>query len=243
MQHEPKMRKLIDGAAKFGLGLTPGQVEQLQVYYEELVSWNQRINLTAITDYEQVQIKHFLDSLSVALVVEMAGGRSKFRLLDVGSGAGLPGIPLKIVFPEVKLMLLDSTAKKTAFLGYLIDRLELDEVEVLTGRAEHIAHRGDYRQRFNLVVSRAVGRLATIAELTLPFCQIGGIFVALKKGHIDGEIIEALRPINILGGKLREVKKVELEELEGRRLVIVDKVSSTPQLYPRRPGVPQRRPL
>jgi 16S rRNA (guanine527-N7)-methyltransferase len=239
------MEKLSDGAKKLGLSFTPKQAEQFQVYYEELVSWNKRVNLTAITDYEQVQIKHFLDSLTVTLALEGVkwAPRAEFHLLDVGAGGGLPGIPLKIIFPKVKLVLLDSVAKKTTFLHYLVGRLELSEVEILTGRAENIAHQKNFREQFDLVVSRAVGKLPTTTELSLPFCQIDGCFVASKKGRIEQEINQALNSITILGGKLREVKKVELEQLEQRCLVIVDKVSPTPQLYPRRPGVPQHHPL
>jgi len=234
------MERLIAGAQRLGLLLTPEQVESFEVYYEELIRWNRKVNLTAIVDYEQVQLKHFLDSLTLAL----AFNDMPPLLLDVGTGAGMPGVPLKILFPSIQLTLLESVAKKTSFLDHLVARLGLEGVGVLTGRAEHLAHDGRYRQRFDLVLSRGVAKLATLAELALPFCTIGGAFVAQKKGEIEGEIEAAARAIDILGGRLREVKRVGLEELgEERTLVIIDKLTPTPQRYPRRAGIPQKRPL
>jgi len=238
------LETLLYGAKQLGLSLIPKQTQQFQLYYEELIEWDKRVNLTAITDYEEVQLKHFLDSLTLVPALEdKAWSKGDFLLLDVGTGAGVPGVPLKIFLPKVRLVLLESVAKKTAFLQYLTERLGLDHVEVLTGRAEEIAHQSDYREKFDLVVSRAVGKLSTIAELTLPFCREGGLFIAPKKGQIEEELSQATKAIDILGGKLREVKKVELELLEQRFLVIVEKVSPTPQRYPRRAGVPARRPL
>lgn len=155
----------------------------------------------------------------------------------------MPGIPLKILLPKVRLVLLDSVAKKTAFLKYLVGCLSLDQVEVLTGRAEDVAHQENYRERFDMVVSRAVTKLSTTAELTLPFCREGGLFIAQKKGQIDEELSQATKAIDILGGQLREIKKVDLPQLEPRFLVIVEKVSPTPQRYPRRAGMPAKRPL
>jgi len=160
------------------------------------------------------------------------------------AGIGLPGIPLKILFPNIRLTLLDSVARKTSFLAHLVARLGLEGVEVLTGRAEHLAHDGRYRERFDLVLSRGVAKLATLAELALPFCTMGGTFIAQKKGEIEGEIKAAARAIDILGGRLKGVKWVGMEELgEERALVIIDKLNPTPQHYPRRAGVPQKRPL
>jgi 16S rRNA (guanine527-N7)-methyltransferase len=239
------VERLIAGAARLGLRLSPRQVEQFQLYYQELVEWNKRVNLTAIVDYEGVQVKHFLDSLSVTLALEegrMVGG-GDFRLLDVGAGAGLPGLPLKILYPGLDLVLLDSTAKKTAFLRHLSARLGLEDVEVETGRAEELAHQHRYREQFDVVVSRAVAALPSLVELTLPFCRVGGTFIAQKRGQIGQEIEKAARAIGILGGELREVRRVELEGLAGHLLVVVAKRSPTPQRYPRRPGIPWRRHL
>ena len=202
------------------------------------------MNLTAITDYEEVQVKHFLDSLTVTLALRQSIASNNARVIDVGSGAGIPGLPLKILFPKMSLMLLESTAKKAIFLNHIKQKLELDDVEVVVGRAEEVAHLSEYRERFDIVLSRAVASLPTLVELALPFCTIGGSFVAQKKGNIDLEISRAAKAINTMGGSLREVKRVELEEFtDARQLVIIDKVSLTPLQYPRRPGIPAKRPL
>jgi len=236
------MQKLESGAKKLGLHLNSQQLEQFHIYYQELIDWNQRMNLTRITDYEEVQIKHFLDSLTVALALKPPIG--SVSLIDVGTGAGIPGVPLKILLPDIKLVLLDATAKKAAFLHHIKHKLGLDNVDIVVGRAEDVAHEAQYREKFELVLSRAVAQLPTIVELTLPFCAIDGSFIAQKKGFIDLEISQAARAISLLGGDLREVKKIDLEEFtEERQLVIIDKLSPTPHQYPRRPGIPAKRPL
>ena len=238
------MERLDVGAKKLGLVLTQRQLEQFHIYYQELVDWNRRVNLTRITGYEEVQIKHFLDSLTVALAWQTLTPGADLRLIDVGTGAGIPGFPLKIMFPNIKLVLLDSIAKKAAFLHHLNHKLGLDNVEIVVGRAEEVAHEAQYRETFDMVLSRGVAPLATLVELTLPFCTIGGGFIAQKKGAIDQEISQATKAISLLGGRLREVKRVDLEEFtDERQLVIIDKVSPTPPLYPRRPGIPVKRPL
>ena len=238
------MEKLNVGAKKLGLHLTPQQLEQFHIYYQELIDWNQRMNLTAITGYEEVQIKHFLDSLTVLLALKQPMGSGSFQLIDVGTGAGIPGIPLKILLPDIKLVLLDATAKKAAFLYHIKQKLELDGVEIVVGRAEDVAHKAQYREKFELVLSRAVARLPTLVELTLPFCAVGGSFVAQKKGLIDPELSQAVRAISLLGGNFREMKRVDLEEFTDERwLITIDKVLPTPQQYPRRPGIPAKRPL
>jgi len=254
------MEKLEAGAQKLGLSLTLKQLEQFSIYYRELADWNQRLNLTSITGCEEVQIKHFLDSLTVTLALEPPFDESSFRLIDIGTGAGLPGIPLKIILPAIKLVLLEATAKKADFLRHLKDRLGLAkkadflrhlkdrlglaDVEVVVGRAEEVAHQAQYREKFDLVLSRAVASLPTLVELTLPFCAVEGSIIAQKKGDIEGEVRRADRAVGLLGGSLREVKSIDLEELSDRRfLVIIDKVQPTPANYPRRPGIPKKKPI
>ena len=234
------MERLIAGARELGLTLSPEQVEGFRLYRRELVEWNERANLTAIVDCAEVQTRHFLDSLSVLLSV----GQVRGRVLDVGAGAGFPGVPLKMVYPGIALYLVESRRKKADFLRHLVRRLGLSGVDVVVGRAEELAHDSAYRQTFDVVVSRAVARLDTLAELALPFCAVGGVFVAQKKGDIGGEVAEAETAIDSLGGRLREVRPVVLDELGGERyLVAIEKRATTPLRYPRRPGIPQKRPL
>jgi len=238
------MEKLESGATKLGLHLNPRQLEQFNIYYQELLAWNKRMNLTKITDYEEVQVKHFLDSLTVTIALKPTAAADSLRLIDVGTGAGIPGLPLNILFTNIRLVLLDATAKKAAFLHHLKQKLGLDNVEIVVGRAEEVAHLSEYRERFDIVLSRAVAPLPTLVELTLPFCAIGGSFIAQKKGDVDLEIGRATKAINTLGGNLRGVKRVGLEEFtDERRLIIVDKVSATPDQFPRRPGIPAKRPI
>ncbi|UCC16807.1 MAG: 16S rRNA (guanine(527)-N(7))-methyltransferase RsmG [Dehalococcoidales bacterium] len=238
------MEKLVTGAEKLGLPLNQEQVGQFEEYCRELLDWNQRVNLTAITDYEEVQIRHFLDSLTICSVLDNSRPYENLNILDIGTGAGLPGIPLNIAITAIKLTLVEATRKKTEFLHYVSRILNLKNVEVITGRAEELAHNADYRACFNTVVCRAVASMATLAELTLPFCPAGGTVIAPKKGDIRKEINQALKAIETLGGSLREVRLVEISDLiDDRYLVVIDKVSPTPDQYPRRPGIPEKRPL
>jgi len=237
------VEKLESGAKKLGLRLTPRQLEQFQVYYQELIDWNRRMNLTAITDYEGVQIKHFLDSLTVVQALKLPLSKG-VKLIDVGTGAGIPGIPLKILLPEIELVLLDATKKKAGFLEHITDKLEIKNTGVVVGRAEEVAHRPEYRQQFDVVLSRAVANLTTLAELTLPFCAVGGRGIAQKKGSIQAEVQSAKQAISLLGGELTDVETVKISEFSDKRwLVVIDKVRETPAQYPRRPGIPAKKPL
>ena len=235
------MDRLISGARRLGIELTPGQLDKFQVYFHDLIEWNKRINLTRITDYEEVQLKHFLDSLAVLTAVRLTDG---LRIIDVGTGAGIPGIPLKIVSPGIYLTLLEATGKKVKFLEHIIGRLGLEGVEIVAGRAEEIGHDAACREKFGLALSRAVALLPTAVELTLPFCEVGGLCIALKKGDIKVEIQRSLKAIDVMGGHLREVKPLALEGLNDQRcLVIIEKLKPTPPQYPRRPGIPAKRPI
>ena len=238
------MEKLIDGAHKLGIELNAKQVKQFELYYQELIEWNKKFNLTAITDYSEVQVKHFLDSLTIILALTKEElQKPNFNIIDIGTGAGFPGVPLKIVFPLPRLVLIESVAKRTTFLHHVIHKLELENIEVLNGRAEDIARLPLYREQFALVVSRAVASLPALAELALPFCRLGGRFVAQKKGEVSQEIDKASKAIVTLGGRLGQVKRIELQGLDEHYVVIIDKICPTPDKYPRRPGIPKRRPI
>ena len=239
------MKKLIEGAGKLGIEFNARQVRQFELFYQELIAWNKKINLTAITDYSSVRVKHFLDSLTITLALsEEEVERPDFNIIDIGTGAGFPGVPLKILFPQPRLVLIEPTTKKIAFLHHIIRKLELENVEVLDSRAEEAAHLPLYREQFALVLSRAVALLPTLAELTLPFCQIGGRFIAQKKGEVEQEISRAGKAIAVLGGKLDGIKKIELDEFDSaRHLVIIDKIYPAPNEFPRRSGLPKRRPI
>jgi len=238
------MNKFTERSAKLGINLNTGQLEQFEIYYKELVEWNNKFNLTRITDYKEVRTKHFLDSLTVAAAVpDLIAGKT-LTVIDIGTGAGLPGIPLKIVFPNIRLVLLEATAKKTEFLKLLVGMLKIGDIVIIAGRSEELAHDLKYREKFELVLSRAVAALPALVELTLPFATVGGLFVAQKKGDISTETKNSYKAIELLGGKLREVKPVEIDELkDGRSLVIIDKIRPTPPDYPRRPGIPVKKPI
>ncbi len=239
------MRELVAGAGKLGIELSARQIRQFELYYQQLIEWNERVNLTAITDCSAVQVKHFLDSLTVVLALSEEEVASRdFTILDVGAGGGFPGLPLKILLPQPKVVLLEPTTKKVAFLRHISRKLELENVEVLNSTAEDAAHLPLYREQFALVLSRAVALLPTLVELTLAFCRIGGRFIAQKKGEVEQEANRAKEAITVMGGKLNQIRKIGLEEFsDARYLMIIDKICPTPDKYPRRAGLPKRRPI
>ena len=243
LQVNGSMETLVDGARELGLNFSPDQIDKFNNHYTELISWNKRINLTTIVDCQEAQLKHFLDSLTAVKVLSedvRAGG----RVLDLGSGAGFPGVPLKIACPGIRLTLTDSVGKKTAFLQHLVSVLELADVQVYTGRAEDLAHDSQLRESFDLVLSRGVAPMRVLAEYTLPFCRVGGVAVTFKKGNIILELEASARAIDLLGGGLIENRPVLVSGLENdRSLVLVDKLSPTPIKFPRRPGIPAKHPL
>jgi len=237
------LTELSCGADDIGIKLDCSQLNRFETYHRELIAWNQKTNLTRITSYEDVQIKHFLDSLTVALALPrpIMTGRN---LLDIGSGAGFPGLPLKILFPEIHLVLLEATSKKAAFLEHITSALNLSETAVLAMRAEEAAHLPPYRAHFDVVVSRAVAELPTLLELTLPFCRLNGCVIAMKKGDIQAELEQSTRALGLLGGRISEVKEVSLPGIADKRfLVVTTKTAPTPAAYPRRPGMPAKKPL
>ncbi len=236
---------LSEGAREFGLELSPVQLEQFEAYYRHLVEWNTRFNLTAITGYSQVQVLHFLDSLSVARALPPALGQGRVaKLIDVGAGGGFPGVPLAIAFPSLQVTLLEATGKKTQFLDFLVRELSLGNVSVLKGRAEEVGQQAVYREQYDFATARAVAELRTLAEYTLPFVRVGGLFVASKSADAAEEARQAEHAIQTLGGRLRDLIPVTLPTLnEPRHLVVIAKTDPTPAKYPRRAGMPEKKPL
>ena len=237
------MERLLAGAIALGISLSPDKVQKFTRYYHALVDWNRRVNLTSVIEWEQVQTVHFLDSLTVAsaLPPEVQQGG---RLLDVGAGAGFPGLPLKIAFPNLRLGLLESVGKKIAFLREAVDLLELPDVEVYHGRAEELARTPPLRENFDAVVARGLAKMPVLAELTLPFARVGGLVIAQKKGEIAAELERAREAVETLGGGPLTIQWLDVEGLdEPRALTVTLKVAPTPEAYPRRPGVPAKRPL
>lgn len=217
------------------------QREQFQKYYEMLVEWNKVMNLTSITEYNEVYEKHFIDSLAITKVIDI---EKIDTVLDIGTGAGFPGLPLKIAYPHLNLVLLDSLQKRIHFLNAVIDELGLENIKTLHGRAEDYAKKAEYRESFDLCVSRAVANLATLSEYCIPYIKVGGMFISYKSGNIDEEVEASKTAIKILGGKLENVVKFQLPDTEiNRSFVKVNKVQSTRKKYPRKAGMPGKEPI
>jgi 16S rRNA (guanine527-N7)-methyltransferase len=233
------MNLLATTAAAWGLELTQQQLDQFAIYAAELRRWNTYINLTAISDEREIAIRHFLDSLRCAL----SWGITLASLVDVGAGAGFPGLPLKILRPELRLTLIESVEKKAAFLRHIAAELGLSDVQVVVGRAEIAAHDPAHREQYDVATARAVAELRVLAEYCLPLCRVGGRFLAPKGAHIAQEVAEASTAIERLGGRVVGVELVELPGLEQRTLVVIEKSLPTPAQYPRAVGVPAKRPL
>lgn len=229
------------GLDNLNLNLTEHQIKQFIEFYELLVEWNQRMNLTAITEFEEVISKHFLDSLLLVKAHDMTKVKN---IIDIGTGAGFPGIPLKIAFPEINFVLLDSLGKRTVFLKEVISCLGLEKVEVIHGRAEDLGRTDGYRENFDLVVSRAVANLASLSEYCIPFAKKGGTFVPYKSGSIKEELESSQKAISVLGGNLSECKELILPETDiVRNFVMIEKVKNTSKKYPRKAGLPTKEPL
>ena len=229
--------------SQIGVTLSEKQMEQFFQYYEMLIQWNEVMNLTAITEMDQVVTKHFVDSMS--LVKAVSELRSKeIWIMDLGTGAGFPGIPLKIAFPNLKLTLLDSLNKRVKFLNEVIGTLGLEKIEAVHGRAEDFGRNPEYRGQFDLCVSRAVANLATLSEYCMPFVKVGGAFIPYKSGKVEEELNQARGAVKLLGGKIENTVSFELPKTEGERtLVVIRKVESTAKKYPRKAGMPGKEPL
>ena len=226
---------------KLGIVLTEKMKEQFDRYFELLVEWNRMMNLTGITDYNEVNEKHFLDSLAIVKVQDM---EMISTVIDIGTGAGFPGIPLKIVYPHLKVTLLDSLNKRIKFLNCVIKELALEDISALHGRAEDFAKKGEYRERYDLCVSRAVANLATLSEYCLPYVKRNGLFVSYKSGEIEEELCKSEKAVSVLGGKIEKVEKFCLPESDiSRSFVMIRKDRSTPGRFPRKAGLPSKEPL
>ena len=227
--------------ALLGIRITQSQVTSFNIYERELLEWNQRHNLTAIRDPEIVRTKHFLDSLTCLLVLR---DTPVDRVIDVGTGAGFPGLPIKIVCPSIQLTLAESVGKKADFCAHIVKKLGLTGVEVVQERAETLGQLPAYRERFNWAVARAVAEMPILAEYLLPFVRVGGMILAMKGDAAPAEAQAADRAFRLLGGHLRRLVPVSLPGVADQRfLVVVDKIAATPATYPRRAGVPAKRPL
>lgn len=231
--------KFIDMLNEIGVKLTEKQVDQFLKYYEMLVEKNKVMNLTSITEFDEVIEKHFVDSLQIAQYVDLT---QKVSIIDVGTGAGFPGIPLKIAFPEMKVTLLDSLNKRINFLNEVIDELGLEEITAIHGRAEDYGKNGAYREQFDYCVSRAVANMSSLSEYCLPFVKVGGSFVPYKSGNIDEELEQAKKAVFLLGGKIEKVEKFALSEAQ-RSFVFIKKEKNTAKKYPRKAGLPTKEPL
>lgn len=226
---------------KRDIHLNDQQLEQFQLYYDMLIEWNEKMNLTAIVEKEEVYLKHFFDSITLSFFFDLKNVQS---LCDVGAGAGFPSLPLKICFPHLNITIVDSLKKRITFLESLVAKLNLSNIHLVHSRAEDFGQNKSYRESFDLVTARAVAKLVVLNEYCLPLTKVGGSFIALKGPQIETELAEAEKSLKILGGTLRKHYKFQLPiEDSERSIIIIDKVHPTKKKYPRKPGLPAKNPL
>ncbi|GGM28605.1 ribosomal RNA small subunit methyltransferase G [Paraliobacillus quinghaiensis] len=224
-----------------GIELTDQQLHQFDIYFKTLVEWNEKINLTAITDEAGVYLKHFYDSITAAFHFDF---NKELTICDVGAGAGFPSLPLKIIFPDLKVTIVDSLQKRITFLNHLASELNLTGVAFYHDRAETFGKNDKFRGSFDVVMARAVARTAVLSELCLPLCKTSGTFIAMKGPNAQDELKDAHNAIEILGGKVNVIHTFDLPQDNGERnIVLIDKVRKTPKKYPRKPGVPNKTPI
>ncbi len=228
-------------AALFQITLSPEQLAQFEIYARELAEWSERMNLTAITEPQAVQVRHFLDSLSIVQAVKPF---PNMRLIDIGTGAGFPGLPLKIAYPDIRVTLMEATGKKVTFLDHMIKLLDLKGVDTLNARAEEAGQMREHRNRYDLVVARSVARMPVLVEYMLPLAKVNGRCVAMKGETAAAETQDAKRALVLLGGKLEHIKSLQLPEVvDLHYLITIQKIAPTPSAYPRKPGMPSQKPL
>ncbi|OAH54259.1 16S rRNA (guanine(527)-N(7))-methyltransferase RsmG [Domibacillus aminovorans] len=227
--------------AEKGISLSSEQMNQFQHYYELLIEWNEKMNLTAITDREDVYVKHFYDSLTAAMYTDLT---KPLRICDVGAGAGFPSIPLKIAFPQLDVTIIDSLNKRITFLNKLASELKLENVHFVHGRAEEMGQNPAQRGQYDIVTARAVARMSVLTELCLPFVKTGGAFVAMKAASAADEMENASKAITVLGGKTEDIFsfRLPIEDSE-RTIIVIRKEKETPKKYPRKPGTPNKAPI
>lgn len=232
------------GLEELGISLSEEQKQQFIRFYEMLVEKNKVMNLTAITEFEEVIVKHFLDSLAIVNVVSKEMLASDVRIIDIGTGAGFPGIPLKIAFPDIKITLLDSLNKRINFLKEVCEELKLENVEFIHGRSEDFGKNPQYREQFDLCVSRAVANLATLSEFCIPFVKLGGSFVSYKAGDCGEEVKESAKAVDKMGGQIEMTKEYTVPTSDlNRVLLVIKKEKATPKAYPRKAGTPSKEPV
>ena len=226
---------------ELNISISDRQEEQFEQFYDLLIEWNKVMNLTGITEYEEVVEKHFVDSLSLVKAIEIDKIHS---VIDIGTGAGFPGIPLKIAFPHLNITLLDSLNKRIRFLDTVIDRTGLKDIRTIHGRAEDYAKQKEYREMYDLCVSRAVANLSTLSEYCIPYIRIGGIFISYKSGDVESEKEDSRNAASLLGGRMKDTVKFQLPGTDiGRSFVIIEKERQTAKRYPRKAGLPSKEPL
>jgi len=233
--------QFVEALREKGIELNAEQIQQFKQYFEILVEWNEKMNLTAITDLQSVYLKHFYDSISMAFYVDFS---KKQSVCDVGAGAGFPSIPLKICFPQLKITIVDSLNKRIQFLTHLSEQLKLSDVNFVHARAEEFGQNPLYREKFDIVTARAVARLSVLSELCIPLAKVGGHFVAMKAAAAQDELLDAKKALTILGAEKKEEFSFLLPvENSERSLFVFNKIKNTPKKYPRKPGVPNKTPL
>lgn len=239
MNKEEFIEKMQKKSAFLSVRFSVKQVEQFFEYMNLLLEWNERMNLTAITDPEEIILKHFIDSITILKNIE-----NNAKIADVGTGAGFPGIPLSIMRPDLKITLVDSLNKRLIFLQEVVNKLELKNVNIIHARAEEFGQNKKYRENFNVATSRAVANLATLSEYLIPLVKVGGKVVAMKASELQEEVENARNAINVLGGKIETIEEFNLPQSDiGRTIVIIRKEKQTPNKYPRKPGTPSKEPI